>query len=88
MASTKLLIVCSYHVTCAFQSESTLYSCLSVKELLARNMCEMILSLSLAKWLSFRLRTEWFWVRVPLQSLKISDIQINHNNCLGHMLIT
>ena len=26
--------VCSYHVTYAFQSESTLYSCLNVKELL------------------------------------------------------
>ena len=29
--------LCSYHVTYAFQSESTLYSCLNVKELLARN---------------------------------------------------
>ena len=29
--------VCYYHVTYAFQSESTLYSCLNVKELLARN---------------------------------------------------
>ena len=28
-------IVCSCHVTYAFQSESTLYSCLKVKELLA-----------------------------------------------------
>ena len=28
-------IVCFYHVTYAFQSESTLYSCLNVKELLA-----------------------------------------------------
>ena len=27
--------VCSYHVTYTFQSESTLYSCLNVKELLA-----------------------------------------------------
>ena len=26
------LTVCSYHATYAFQSESTLYSCLSVKE--------------------------------------------------------
>ena len=31
------LTVCYYHVTYAFQSESTLYSCLNVKELLARN---------------------------------------------------
>ena len=30
-----LLIVCSCHVTYAFQSESTLYSCLNVTELLA-----------------------------------------------------
>ena len=30
-------IVCSYHVTQAFQSESTLCSCLNVKGLLARN---------------------------------------------------
>ena len=26
---------------------------------------------SLAKWLSIRLRTKWFWVRVQLQSLFI-----------------
>ena len=31
------LILCSYHVTNAFQSESTLYNCLNIKELLARN---------------------------------------------------
>ena len=35
------LTVCYYHVTCAFQSESTLYSCLNVKELLARNRREV-----------------------------------------------
>ena len=29
--------VCSYHVTYAFQSESTLHSCLNVKELLAHS---------------------------------------------------
>ena len=29
------LTVCSYHITYAFQSEATLYSCLNVKELLA-----------------------------------------------------
>ena len=37
----KTLLVCSYHVTYAFQSESTLYSCLNVKELLARNRREI-----------------------------------------------
>ena len=26
---------------------------------------------SLAKWLSVRLRTKWFWVRVQLQSLQV-----------------
>ena len=41
-AITKLT-VCSYHVTYAFQSESTLYSCLNVKELLARNRREITL---------------------------------------------
>ena len=34
-------IVCSCHVTYAFQSESTLYSCLNVKELLARSRREI-----------------------------------------------
>ena len=35
------LSVCFYHVTYAFQSESTLYSCLNVKELLARSRREI-----------------------------------------------
>ena len=34
-------IVCFYHVTYAFQSESTLYSCLNVKELLTLSRCEI-----------------------------------------------
>ena len=34
---TRILDVCYYHVMYAFQSESTLYSCLNVKQLLARN---------------------------------------------------
>ena len=33
----KFITLCSYHVTYVFQSESTLYSCLNVRELLARN---------------------------------------------------
>ena len=37
-----LKAVCSYHVTYAFQSESTLHSsCLDVKEFLARNRCDI-----------------------------------------------
>ena len=35
------LTVCSYHVTYSFQSEFTLYSCLNVKELLARSRREI-----------------------------------------------
>ena len=37
----RFLSVCFYHVTYAFQSESTLYSCLNVKELLARSRREI-----------------------------------------------
>ena len=33
----KIKTLCSYHVTYTFQSEFTLYSCLNVKELFARN---------------------------------------------------
>ena len=33
--------ICYYHVMYAFQSESTLYSCLNVKELLAQNRCDI-----------------------------------------------
>ena len=32
----KICIYCSYHVTYAFQSESTLYSCLNTRELIAQ----------------------------------------------------
>ena len=35
------LIVCSYHVTYAFQSGSTLYSCLNVKEFLSQSSSEI-----------------------------------------------
>ena len=35
------MTVCSYHVTYAFQSELTLYSCLNVKERLARSRREI-----------------------------------------------
>ena len=39
--ATTSLPVCSYHVTYTFQSESTLHSCLNVKELLARSRREI-----------------------------------------------
>ena len=43
------LTACYYHLTYAFQSESTLYSCLNVKEILARGRHE-IWSLSDCNW--------------------------------------
>ena len=43
------MTVWSCHVTYAFQSESSLYSCLSVKKLLARSRCE-IWSLTNCNW--------------------------------------
>ena len=63
----------------SFQSESTLYSYLNVKELLVRSRrhiwrlsdCNGTRLASLAKWLSVRLRTKWLWVRVPFHSLRM-----------------
>ena len=81
--TTFVCTVCSCHVTYAFHSESTFYSCLNVKELLARSRREIwrlndcnwtrtqnhLAKLgSLAKWLSVRLRTKWFRIRVQLHS--------------------
>ena len=37
----ELVTVCSYHVIYVFHGESTPYSCLNVKELLARNRREI-----------------------------------------------
>ena len=37
VAGFSIVTICSYHFTYAFQSESTPYSCLNIKELLARN---------------------------------------------------
>ena len=55
------LTVCSYHVTCAFQSESTLYSCLNFKELFAQNKRGIFLNV--------RFRNKWLWVGILLQPL-------------------
>ena len=44
------LIVCSYHATYAFQSESKLYSCMNVKELLAQTRHEVSI-LSNSNWI-------------------------------------
>ena len=41
LPTENFLIVCFYHVTYEFESVSTLYSCLNVKELLARSRCHI-----------------------------------------------
>ena len=59
------LTVCSFHITYAFQSESPLYSCLNVKEILPRSRTQNNLVLKrtlnhlakLVKWLSCVLST-------------------------------
>ena len=66
MRTSSFLTVCSCHVTYAFQSESTLYSYLNVKELLARSRREIW---SLAEWLSVCLWTKWLWVWFQLPSV-------------------
>ena len=58
------LIVCSYNVTYAFRSESTLNSCLIVKEHLELDRCEI------------RILTGWDWTRTQYN---LDRIQIlNH----------
>ena len=60
--------VCSYHITYAFQSESTLYSCLNIKELLARSMREIS---SLWDYNGTQTHNHLVRKRVPLQSHEI-----------------
>ena len=55
------MIVCSFHVTCAFQSESTLCSCLNFKERFARNRHGV--------YLNVRIRTKLLWIGIILQPL-------------------
>ena len=90
------LIVCSYHVTYAFQSESTLYSCLNFKELLTQSSSHFW---SLSGYNGtrthnhlVRLRTKWFWVRVRLPSLiffpNVDNRQNRSKSILYSQLIT
>ena len=90
LISFNICTVRSCHVTYTFQSESTLYNCLNFKELLAQNRREIwrlidcnwtrtqkhLVRKGTLKWLSFRLRTKWFWVRVQLQSLKLQILHL------------
>ena len=62
----------------AFQSESTLYSCLNIKE---------ILEASLVKWLSFCLQTKWVWVQISLLSGKCMYAKSFLSKNIGHYLL-
>ena len=64
MTVKTIITVCSCHVTYAFQSESTLYSCLNVKELLAWSR-HKIWSLS-----------DCYWTRT--QNLLVRKRTLNH----------
>ena len=79
------LTVCSCHDTYAFQSESTLYSCLNVKKLLSWSRCE-IWKLSECNWTQTQnhlvliwtlnhVRTKWFWVRGSASRKEFLEIQ-------------
>ena len=77
--SSKILTV-YYHVTFAFQSESSLYSCLNVKELLAGNRCDswhlndsngiQTHNHLVCKWTLDQLSGCRLWVRIPWLSVK------------------
>ena len=60
------LTVCYYPVTYVFQSESSIYNCMIVKELFAQNRRDIWSLTSLAKWFSAHL--QWLWVRIELLS--------------------
>ena len=76
------MLLCQNRVTHDFQSESKLYSCLNVTELLAQSRhhiwslsdCNLIRThnklSSLAKWLSVCLRTKWLWLWITLLSFR------------------
>ena len=73
------MIVCSYHVTYLFHCESTLHSCVNVKELLAQSRCHIwrlsdcngTRLASFTKWLSDCSQSTCLWVQAPLQSLRL-----------------
>ena len=72
------LTVCYYHVTYALQSELTLSSCLNIKEIPARNRCD-IWSISdcngtRTKWL-FEFRLLSLKLTVPVLSKEFLDIR-------------
>ena len=90
--STKTdLTVCSCHVTYALQSESRVYSTVGRgrREIWSLSDCNSTRPQThlvrkqtlnhlakLAKWLSVRLRTKWFWVRVELQKIDFIKLKL------------
>ena len=90
--STKTdLTVCSCHVTYALQSESRVYSTVGRgrREIWSLSDCNSTRTQNhlvckrtlnhlakLAKWLSVRLRTKWFWVRVELQKIDFIKLKL------------
>ena len=62
----KLIII----IRCVFQEGENLYTQIYLDE------CLYEYEVSLAKWLSVRLRTKWLWVRVQLQSTMIQPDRI------------
>ena len=67
--------VCSCHVTYVFQSESTLYSCLNVKEILARSRRE-IWRLSDYNWT----RTQNLLVLKPILNHLAKLLKVDHTS--------
>ena len=63
------LTVCCYHLTYAFQSESSLYICLNAQVQL-NHLARFV------KWLSVGWRTKWLWVRVPLMWLRLQVLRL------------
>ena len=72
------MTVCFYHVTYAFQSESTLYSCLNVKELLARSRRE-IWNLSDCNWTRTHLYGEFDCMFLSCH-VRVSESSCSHLN--------
>ena len=70
-----LLVVSCHSLSLVVTRCHSLYHSLSFVIARCSTRCHSLyhlfsLVVSLAKWLSVRLRTTWLWVRVPLQSLK------------------
>ena len=91
--SNYLVTTCSCHVTYTFQSGTTLYKCLNVKELLSRSRCK-IWGLSDCNWTGTqnhlvhkrtlnhlaKLANDWvvFWVRICMVYLTVCSCHVTY----------